>query len=189
VRDRQLHNLEWHQQRVDKVSRECFGKSSLFTISDLLKIPPCLEPGDYKCRLIYSNHIERIEFAPYSRKKVTSLRLIEHNSINYSYKSTDRTQLKALFDQRSGSEDILIVRNDLVTDSYYANVVFYDGKQFITPSMPLLQGTKRAKLIAEGRIKPGEITRRNIWKFNEIHLINAMIDLGEIVINTEQVTS
>jgi len=55
--------------------------------------------------------------------------------------------------------------------------------------MPLLQGTKRAKLIAEGRIKPGEITRRNIWKFNEIHLINAMIDLGEIVINTEQVTS
>ncbi|MEN0007076.1 MAG: aminotransferase class IV [Bacteroidota bacterium] len=109
---------------------------------------------------------------------INSLTLVEAPAINYRQKFVDRTHLKALYESRGQADDILIIKNGWVTDSYYCNVVFARGEQLLTPSYPLLEGTKRALLLEKGQIKSYPITASMIRQFDSIYLINAMIELG-----------
>ena len=93
-------------------------------------------------------NITRIEFEPYVRPAVRSLKVVLSDSISYGYKSADRSALDHLFQLRGECDDILIVKKGCVTDSYYANVAFWDGKHWFTPDTPLLPGTMRASLLA-----------------------------------------
>jgi 4-amino-4-deoxychorismate lyase len=103
--------------------------------------------------------------------------LVECNQFDYSYKYENRTFLNQLFQKRGNCDDILIIKNGVVTDSYYANVVFYDGKNWCTPNTPLLPGTQRAKLLQNGKIRETCVTIKSISKYSLIGLINAMQDL------------
>jgi 4-amino-4-deoxychorismate lyase len=78
---------------------------------------------------------------------VSSLHLIESDTINYTYKSTHREELNALYAQRGMADDILIVKDGYLTDTSIANIALYDGHTWFTPAHPLLQGTKRAELL------------------------------------------
>jgi hypothetical protein len=51
-----------------------------------------------------------------------------------------------------------------------------------------LKGTKRSKYLKEGIISEKEITVYEIWKFSEIHLINAFLDLGRCVVKMTNVS-
>ena len=45
----------------------------------------------YKARVVYGeNGVETVEYAPYSMRKISSLKVVEDNTIVYDYKSTDR---------------------------------------------------------------------------------------------------
>ena len=61
---------------------------------------------------MYSDRIENIEFLPYSLRKAEKVRLVSCNSIDYSYKSTNRKETEELLD----CDDILIVKNNLITE-------------------------------------------------------------------------
>jgi 4-amino-4-deoxychorismate lyase len=87
--------------------------------------------------------------------------------------------LEELFKLRAKADDILIIRNNLVTDSYYCNVAFWDGSSWLTPNDPLLRGTQRARCIELGLIKEQEITKEDIYTFEKICLFNAMIPFEE----------
>ncbi|HON17298.1 MAG TPA: chorismate-binding protein, partial [Spirochaetota bacterium] len=63
-----------------------------------------------------------------------------------------------------------------------ANIAFYDGEKWLTPTKPLLYGTKREYLLEEGKIVEEEISTRDIKFFYKVSLINAMLDLEEIAI-------
>ena len=139
-----------------------------------------------KCRIIYGKTIEMVEFLPYEYKTLSKLKVVNADDILYSYKYEDRSMLIRLFESKGGCDDILIIKNNLVTDSYYANVVLYDGYDWVTPSNPLLKGTQRAHLLEKGVIKEKKITLESLKACKKIRFINAMVsfnDAGDIDIN------
>ena len=79
----------------------------------------------------------------------------------------------------------MIVRKGWITDSYYANVVFFDGKDWWTPERPLLEGTCRARLLANGIIKTTPLQVEDLKNFLGIKLINAMRDMSQPMITIE----
>jgi 4-amino-4-deoxychorismate lyase len=56
-----------------------------------------------------------------------------------------------------------------------AILVFFDGTKWITPSQPLLMGTRRAALLKAGIISEASIQIKDLNKFIDFKLINAMM--------------
>jgi 4-amino-4-deoxychorismate lyase len=164
------------------------GLKNEIQIQEIVNVPDYARSGIFKCRIIYSTKIEKIEFLPHKYREIKSIKLVECNEIDYSFKYEDRTLLNQLFQKRGNCDDILIIKNNTVTDSYYANVVFYDGKNWCTPDTPLLRGTQREKLLEEKKISETTIFKSNIPKYKYIGFINALNNLNEMpVISTKNV--
>ena len=132
-----------------------------------------------KCRVTYQDTIELVEFAPYQKRKIHSLKLVWDNFIDYRFKYKDRTPLNALLQQRGTCDDIIIVKNGWITDSTYANLVFDTGSELITPNTNLLDGVQRAYLLKLGTIQEAAVHVDDFTAFKQVHLINAMLGLGE----------
>lgn len=184
VYNKRLWNLKFHNARMNNSRRVLFGCKDEIDLSKEIIIPNNISNELYKCRVVYAQQIISIEFIPYYRKKISTLQVIINNSINYEHKYEDRSEINKLVSSVK-ADDILIVKNNLITDTSFANVVFSDGIIFLTPSAPLLRGTKRAKLLDEGLIREEEIllsdlTRQtSLKKFKYVYLINAMLDIDE----------
>ena len=80
------------------------------------------------------------------------------------------------------SEEIVIVQQNHLTDTSYTNIALFDGELWITPSTPLLNGTRRKQLLNAGKIIEREVLVTDLNSFQSISLINAMIDLEELVL-------
>jgi len=75
-----------------------------------------------------------------------------------------------------------------VTDSFAANLLFFDGETWVTPDSPLLKGTKRQFLIDQGIIFEKKIREEDIRNYLKVGLINAMIGFEEMpVIAVEKI--
>lgn len=175
ILDGQFNDLRYHEQRMDYSLKELYGvegKTDLSQFFSLLHLP---QQGLYKCRLLYDHQSKVVEFIKYTIKPVTSLRLIVDNNILYDHKYSDRSSMTQLVQKRSGCDDILIVKNGSVTDSYYANIVFKSGNKWYTPQTYLLRGTMRERLIHSGEIQEEQIRMSDIKKFEKFKLINAML--------------
>lgn len=175
--DGKLHNIRWHNFRFNRSRKVCFGIGKAEDLSEIIKIPPHAGTGLFRCRVTYSVNIEKIEFVPHVYRKIEHLKLVQDNSIAYPFKYADRRQLQKLFEQRGEYDDILIVRNGCITDSFTANPVFFDGKKWWTPNTPLLPGTQRARLLNKGVISECRITSKDLPKYQSVSLVNAMQDL------------
>jgi len=172
-----LQNLEFHQERFERTRLDALGLKSHPRLGEVIRVPPGLEEGILKCRVSYQKEIELIEFEPYQGQKVRSLKMVYSDSIDYRFKYADRSELEALFQQRGDCDDILVVKKACVSDSFYANVVFWDGKLWQTPDTPLLSGTMRESLLRKGLISECRITPQDLHRYQKIKLINAMNDL------------
>lgn len=172
-----LFHLSFHQTRMKRAAFELFGKPLDFNLTDLIAIPDEYQTGLFRCRVLYSSQIEKIEFLPHRYRKIESLKLIENNAIDYHLKYTDRSTLQYLFERKEECDDILIIKNGCITDSFAANTVFYDGETWWTPDTPLLEGTQRERLLKQGKIRLGRITPASLSKYIKVGLINAMQDL------------
>ena len=106
------------------------------------------------------------------------MQIVHDYEITYSHKFEDRTKFEKHL-RESKADEILIIKNGLVTDTSFTNIIFSDGTKYFTPSTPLLKGTKRARLIEEGIIQVEEIGLNDIQKFQHFYLINALLDLSE----------
>lgn len=178
VFERRLYNIELHNERFNRTRREMFGITEEYDLGQYIHIPANLSEGLYKCRVLYGPTIESIEFIPYQRPTLRTLRLVRADSLAYSYKSADRQIFRDL-KKGIAEDDILIVKNNLLTDCSFANIVFYDGRDWYTPDTPLLYGTKRALLLKEGKIKERRIAIDDVWHFHNVTLINALLDLED----------
>ena len=132
--------------------------------------------GVYRCRLIYNKENITITYHEYKKRDINSFKLIFNNEINYSQKSASREDIDALYDKRDGCDEILIIKNLLVTDTSIANIAFYDSGIWLTPKNPLLKGTTRDRLIEEGRLFEADIKAQSLRNFSKVALLNAMID-------------
>lgn len=186
LKDGQFRNLSYHLVRMKKSSRILFGNEIPGSFDSWFAKEEVPSKGLYKCRIIYQTAIERIEFVPYEVRAVRTLKLITDNSISYPHKFLDRKSLLDLFEQRGEADDIIIVRNEEITDSSYANLVFKKNGEWFTPVSCLLEGTMRKNLLQEDKIKEVNIQVKDLFRYESCKLINSMlgIDTPEIDIRS-----
>lgn len=180
VFERKLWNIEHHNARMNKSRHELFKSDDLLDLSDIIKIPRELSNNLFKCRVTYSERIHDVEFHPYSIHPITKLNMVYDDTLVYDYKIEDRREIQKHLCKAEDGE-ILIVKNGLITDTSYSNVVFSDFTNLVTPATPLLKGTKRAKLLETGKIREEEIRLTDLHRFKYVYLINALIDLEDNV--------
>ncbi|MEG1543439.1 MAG: aminotransferase class IV, partial [Tannerellaceae bacterium] len=133
-------------------------------------------------RVEYAETILSVTYAPYHRRPVHSLRLVEASALDYRFKSTDREKLNVLFNLRGEEDDILMVRDGLLTDTSICNIALWKDEEWLTPRYPLLEGTMRACLLASGQIRMADIRPADLLPRARIRLFNALIDFGELEI-------
>ncbi len=171
----QLLNLGRHEYRLNRTRRLLWGAQDFLSLQHLVIPPGHPDEPVYKCRVTYSREIETIEWEPYLRREVSSLRLVTDNTISYDHKFKDRSRIQLLAARKEGCDDVLIVRNGLVTDTSIANVAFFDGLGWITPDQPLLPGTQRARLLGMGTIREEAVHVSALDRFTALRIFNAMI--------------
>lgn len=165
-------NIELHQQRID-ISSKIFSINKKIVLKDI-NIPKSNNDLVQKCRILYSNDDLIISFSEYKQRKIESLKLVFDDSIDYSFKFEDRQRLKQLYDKREDCSDIIIVKNGLLTDTSFSNIILFDGENYFTPNSFLLNGTMRQKLLSDKRIIEKEIKYDELSNYNRIILINAL---------------
>lgn len=180
--------IEWHQARMNETYHHFFPTSEIPSISHWLHDMTRPE-GITKVRIVYGKEgIADMTLQPYTPKPIHSLKLVTDDTIDYSYKSTNRSHLNRVLAQKENCDDVIIVKNGLLTDTSYTNIALFDGKRWITPRTPLLKGTMRARLLAEGKITEQDITPHDIDRFRSIALFNAMLDMGSIVVDCSKIS-
>lgn len=188
LKDGLITNLEYHQDRMNRSVAEVFPEAGKLNLAEAIVIPEKYKSGLFKIRILYSRQIAKVEIDPYIFRIVQSLKVVHHESVDYHLKYTDRQILQELFARRGDCDDIIIVKNGFVSDSFAANLVFFDGAKWVTPSTPLLKGTKRQYLLDRKIISEMEIRETDISGFQKVGLINAMIDFDEMpVIPTDRI--
>jgi 4-amino-4-deoxychorismate lyase len=187
ILDCAIRDIEFHNKRLNHSRSVLFGCPDSIELRDFIKIPQEQRYGIVKCRIVYSKGIETIEYERYNKRNISTLKIVDCPGIDYSYKYCDRSGIERLFNLRGGYDDIIIIKDDRITDSSFCNLVFDDGKKLVTPRMPLLKGTKREKLLSENKIVQDEIRLNDLKSFNTVHLINAMLDLDECKVGIDSI--
>ena len=182
-----IKNCEYHNRRLNATRKVFYDSNNNINISDYIELSSCHVGGIFKCRLVYSKDIEAITIDEYSKKNINSLKVISAD-MDYSYKYENRALLDQLFAQRGECDEILIVKNNYLTDTSFSNIVLFDGSKWVTPSTPLLKGSKRQFLLDSGIISKEAIALENLKNFKKIGLVNSLVELGDIEIPIERVS-
>ena len=171
-----LH-LAWHNRRFNRARRELFGARKALDLAAFLgEIPP---RGRYRCRMLYTLHIEKVELLPYSPRLPRRFALAEFDG-DYRYKYADRRVFEDLRRLYPGVEELILCRKGLLTDTTIANIALRRGMIWYTPRRPLLAGTTRARLLEEGKLIETDIPCDEITGYDELALMNAMIGFASV---------
>lgn len=179
LKDGVLHNLSYHQRRMQASSLKLWGCPVMWNLGENIWIPENKIKGLFKVRVVYGPDTFKPEILSYTFRNISSLKLVFGDHLDYQLKYEDRSEINALFEKRNGCDDILIIRDGLITDTSYSNVVLFDGEQWYTPKYPLLPGTQREKLLHQGKIHEADIRPNDLDDFMELKIINAMIGLDQ----------
>ena len=173
VKDGELLNLKWHEERYQKSILALYGHQAVNPLLEgcEINIPA---KGYYKLRIAYSDAKKEWTLSPYSAAIINTLKVVEDNNINYHLKYSDRKHLNQLFDLRGVCDDILIIKNGCISDTFAGNILFYDGKEWLTPDTPLLKGTCRSRLLFDNIIKAQRIKPQDLYHFSHFQIINAL---------------
>lgn len=180
-----IRNVEWHCRRFETSYSSLYRHCPTYSIFDNTHISSEYNTGIFRLRISYNESSTKTEIEPYITKDITRLKVwAVASSFDYSLKYTDRSVLNNLFSQRGDCDDVLIIKNGMVTDTSVCNIVFFDGQKWITPSTPLLCGTARARLLADGTIEERPIAVCDIHKFEAFRLINALRQFDTVATTT-----
>ncbi|MBV5321851.1 MAG: aminotransferase class IV [Sulfuricurvum sp.] len=172
----EAQHLSYHQQRLNR-SLHSLGIEKTYSLQTLITPPT---EGLYRCRFLYDAEGYEIEFNPYTPKKITSLKLIHTEEIEYTLKYSNRDSLNTLLAQRGECDEVLIVKNGFLTDTTIANIALFIEGRWLTPDTPLLEGTTRARLIKDGFLTPAPLTPNDIARSCKVAVMNAMIGFVEV---------
>ena len=169
IEDGQVMNIEWHNKRCNKSRLELFKEKKLLNLEKFIEAP---KEGLYRCRILYNTKVNSVEYIPYTPKEINSFKIVKSN-IDYRYKYSNREELNKL--SQDAYDEIIIEKNGYLTDTTIANIAFYDGTNWVTPTSPLLEGTIRAKLLSESFLIVKNIKSQDIQSYSHFALMNAMI--------------
>ena len=174
--DGKFYNLPYHEQRMTRSLVSLFNRTKPVILEKLLHDTSFPSQGLYKCRVLYDDDTTEIEYAQYEPRKIDRIKIVEDDTISYSFKYADRRPINRLLELRGDCDDVLILRRGLVTDCSYANIVFRKANDWFTPVSPLLEGTMRQQLLDENKITAREIRKDDIRSFDTCKIINAMLE-------------
>ncbi|ASE63163.1 aminotransferase class IV [Chryseobacterium indologenes] len=181
VEDQEIYLLELHQKRVNQTFSH-FGKEDSIDLAKIYKNLDHDEDGLFKLRIAYDlDKRIRTQMIPYAIPEIQDFQLVENNSYDYSFKFEDRKELDKM-KMKSKAEEIIIVRNNHITDTSFSNLLFLKGKDWFTPTTYLLNGVQRQYLLKHKKIKEAEITLQNIKQFSHFQIINALNDFDDMFI-------
>ena len=180
--------LSFHQDRINRAQLDHYNQIGISLIDFIQQIKTTNLIGRYKLRIIYNQKIQHYEIIPYQARTIEELVIVETPKIQYPYKYEHRDQINKLTQSFQSYQDIIIVKNGVITDSSYSNLAFQNhSNEWVTPSAPLLEGTHRSFLIQTGQLNAEIISLKDLNKFKKVMLINAMLDWEEIVLPIEQI--
>jgi 4-amino-4-deoxychorismate lyase len=172
-------HLSWHEIRMNHARNEIWAATRLPALAPEINVPAAFAKGIVRCNIVYGPDIEEVSYKHYEKRSIGSLKLVVCSSIDYPVKYTDRSVLDSLFALRGTCDEIIIVKNGLITDTSMSNIIFFDGTTWCTPAKPLLEGTCRNRLVAGGSLVECDIRPGDLHRFIGCKLINAMREPGE----------
>ncbi len=169
-----VENLSYHQTRINRTLLALGGNTSIQL--DEIHIEGDVEKDIvYKIKCLYNlEGAFHIEKEIYNKKTIQTVSIYLAAQEEYQFKLTDRTWLNDAL-KKSGTDEIIIVQNNIIKDGNYANLVFFNGNEWHTPLHPLLLGTHRARLINENKIIEKNITLSDIANYTSLKYVNAMM--------------
>jgi len=172
-----FQRIDLHNERCNRTRNLFFGLRPNLQLELYLCIPSHLRNETVKCSVTYGIEIINVKYDLYQIRPVNSLQLVSDNEIDYSFKYADRAKLNTLFQLRDQSDDILIVKDGLITDTSYANIIFNRNGKWYSPQNPLLRGTRLEYYLQENRVTPALLHPTDLPLFSEARIINAMISI------------
>ena len=183
-----LENLSYHQARINRTISALGGKTAIHL--DKIQLVHDFEKDIvYKIKCIYNlEGAYHIEKAVYHKKTIQTVSIHQAALEEYQYKYTNRNWLNEAL-KNAGTDEMIILQNNMIKDGNYANLVFFNGSEWHTPLHPLLLGTHRARLIDQNKIIEKDITISDLSSYTKLKFINAMmlweespeIEIGHLV--------
>ena len=166
--------LPYHQERVGLTLSHLRSTAQI----DLQKALEKLSIPGYPTARIRVDYdltgIQNIDAFPYSIRSIRHIAIMPLAEHDYRFKYADRTWINDLV-SRSGCDEIIMAEGPYIRDASIANLAFFNGKDWLTPDIPLLAGTMRQQLLEQGIIQPATIRVEDLSQYQKIRLINAMI--------------
>ncbi len=182
-----VENLEYHNARMNESRKELFDSRELLDLSHYVQCPGYFGQSLTMCRVLYDKFIREIDYVNYELRSIKTIQLVTDNDVVYNHKYADRSSLDKLWHFRKAADEVLIVKEGRITDCINYNVALKSRSKWYTPAFPLLKGTARQRLMDEGQLEEEKIMIENLGDYSEIALINAMTDLGEIVVDVDSI--
>jgi len=180
LKDGKLLHWEWHRLRMEETLFHFYHYSPPESF-----FKPVLEGiergdfplnGEFRYRIAYNRSgIFQIETLPVPCRQFRKLGIVEVERINYRFKFLNRRRLEQIKNRFGGVDEIIIVLNRLVTDTTISNLAFWDGREWLTPSTYLLNGTTRRRLLEEKILREEVITLSDLPFFQKVTLLNALL--------------
>jgi len=166
--DFEIFNLDFHNKRVaNTIGLNINLQEYIYPLSEEF----------LRCKVTYNDfEILNVEYFPYKKREISSFKLIFDDEINYSKKYLNREKLDNLFSKKENCDEIIIIKNKIVTDTSIANIAIFYENMWITSKNCLLKGTTRNRLLEEKFLIEKDISVEMLRKGSTIALMNAMID-------------
>ena len=183
-----LENVSYHQARINRTVSALGGETSI-QLDKTQLVHDFEKDNVYKIKCLYNlEGAYHIEKAVYHKKTIQTVSIHQAAQEEYQYKYTNRNWLNDAL-KNAGTDEMIIVQNNMIKDGNYANLVFFNGSEWHTPLHPLLLGTHRARLIDENKIIEKDITLSDLANYTILKYINAMmlweespeIEIGHLV--------
>ena len=181
VEDQKVFLIEYHQKRVNETFRQ-FGKDTSIDLEKIFKNLQHDEDGLYKLRIVYDlDKNVKTQLIPYAIPEIDDFQLVENNTMDYSFKYDNRKEF-ANMKEKAKAEEIIIVKNNRITDTSFSNLLFLKGKDWFTPTTYLLNGVQRQHLLKNKKIKEAEISLQNLREYSHFQIINALNDFDDMFV-------
>ncbi|WP_198304625.1 aminotransferase class IV family protein [Arcobacter vandammei] len=170
--DFEIFNLDYHNKRVAKT----IGKNL-----NLQEYITPISPELLRCKIIYDkDEILDVQYFPYTKRDTRSFKIVFDDNIDYSKKYLNREKIDELLLKKELCDEIIILKNGIVTDTSIANIAIFYENRWITSEFPLLNGTTRARLLDEKKIFEKNITLEMLLNSKKLAIFNAMIGFCEL---------
>lgn len=176
-----------HFDRIQNACRQYYGREKNLEEIEHYLLNLTDAPGVHKLSIHYNIDQQECRMRSYNTPNIKSLMAVVDDTINYSLKYLDRSRLDKYREMAGEDADCLIIKNNRPTDSSFANLAFWTGSEWHTPAQPLLKGTKRSLLLKQKRLTEKDILISDLHQYQKISLINAMLELGEVEVDTADI--